>query len=136
MFSSDPVVSVKDVTIFQEDRAVLSNVTFDIGKGEFVYLVGRTGGGKTSLLKSLYADLAVQNGYMQVAGFELKDIKIKNVPLLRRKLGIIFQDFQLFPDRSVSENLMFVLKATGWKEKSTANTEPRMSNTLSTNARL
>ena len=117
MFSSDPVVSVKDATIFQEERAVLSNVSFEIEKGEFVYIVGRTGGGKSSLLKTLYADLNFQNGYIHVAGFDIKNIKSNEVPMLRRKLGIIFQDFQLFPDRSVAENLQFVLKATGWKDK-------------------
>lgn len=118
MFSSDPVITVRDTTIFQEERAVLSNVEFNLDKGEFVFLVGRTGGGKSSLLKTIYADLPLKNGYMQVAGYDIKDIKPKNVPLLRRKLGIIFQDFQLFPDRSVAENLLFVLKATGWTEKS------------------
>ena len=118
MFSSDPVVTINDATIFQEDKAVLSNVSFSIEKGEFIFLIGRTGGGKSSLLKTLYADLPLQHGYMNVAGFDIKDISRKKVPLLRRKLGIIFQDFQLFPDRSVAENLMFVLKATGWKDKS------------------
>jgi len=81
-------------------------------------LIGRTGGGKSSLLKTLYADLPLQHGYMNVAGYDIKEISRKQVPLLRRKLGIIFQDFQLFPDRSISDNLMFVLKATGWKDRS------------------
>ena len=118
MFSSDPVVTVTDATIFQEEKAILSNISFSIEKGEFLFLVGKTGGGKTSLLKTLYADLPLQHGYIQVAGFDVKGIARKKIPLLRRKLGIVFQDFQLFPDRSVADNLAFVLKATGWKDKS------------------
>lgn len=118
MFSTDPVVSVKDATIFQEHNTVLSDVTFDIQKGEFVYLVGRTGSGKSSLLKTLYADLPLRVGEATVAGFNIAGIKSGDVPLLRRKLGIIFQDFQLFNDRSVAENLMFVMKATGWSDSS------------------
>ncbi|UII30319.1 ATP-binding cassette domain-containing protein [Fulvivirga ulvae] len=117
-FSSDPVVRVKDASIFQDDRTVLSDVNFEIEKGEFVFLIGRTGGGKTSLLKTLYADLDLRLGEIVVAGFNIRTIKQKDVPMLRRKLGIIFQDFQLFPDRSVAENLTFVMQATGWKEKS------------------
>lgn len=116
-FSNDPVVTVKDTAIFQEDFPVLNDVNFTIGKGEFVYLIGRTGSGKSSLLKTLYADLALQMGHMEVAGFDIATIKPKEVPLLRRKLGIIFQDFQLFYDRTVRENLFFVMKATGWRDK-------------------
>ncbi|MDN5214048.1 ATP-binding cassette domain-containing protein [Fulvivirgaceae bacterium BMA12] len=117
-FSNDPVVSVRNATIYQDENAVLKDVNFDIEKGEFVYLVGRTGSGKSSLLKTLYADLKLQVGAIYTGGFELKDIKSKKIPLLRRKLGIIFQDFQLFHDRTISENLYFVMKATGWKERS------------------
>jgi cell division transport system ATP-binding protein len=116
MFSSEPVVSLKDVSIFQDQHTVLSDVNFDIQKGEFVFLVGRTGSGKSSLLKTLYADLALRLGDIQIAGFNLRGIKSAQVPLLRRKLGIIFQDFQLFNDRTVGENLMFVLRATGWND--------------------
>lgn len=116
MFSSDPVVSVKEASIFQDHNTVLGNISFDIQKGEFVYLVGRTGSGKSSLLKTLYADLPLRLGDIRVAGFAIRGIKTGDVPLLRRKLGIIFQDFQLFNDRSVSENLMFVMKATGWND--------------------
>jgi cell division transport system ATP-binding protein len=116
MFSTDPVVSVKDATIFQEHNAVLGDVSFEIQKGEFVYLVGRTGSGKSSLLKTLYADLPLRVGEATVAGFNIAGIKAADVPLLRRKLGIIFQDFQLFNDRTVAENLMFVMKATGWSD--------------------
>jgi cell division transport system ATP-binding protein len=118
-FSSQlPVVSVKDASIVQQDKVVLSDVNFEIGKSEFVYLIGRTGSGKSSLLKTLYADLDLHAGSAQVAGFELKNIKRQQVPMLRRKMGIIFQDFQLFADRTVAENLMFVMKATGWTDKS------------------
>lgn len=116
MFSSDPVVSVKEASIFQDHNTILGNISFDIQKGEFVYLVGRTGSGKSSLLKTLYADLPLRLGDIRVAGFSIRGIKASDVPLLRRKLGIIFQDFQLFNDRSVAENLMFVMKATGWRD--------------------
>ncbi|MEO7991312.1 MAG: ATP-binding cassette domain-containing protein [Chryseolinea sp.] len=116
MFSTDPVVRVKEASIFQDHNTVLGDISFDIEKGEFVYLVGRTGSGKSSLLKTLYADLNLRLGDIQVSGFNIRGIKNSEVPLLRRKLGIIFQDFQLFPDRSVDENLMFVMKATGWSD--------------------
>jgi cell division transport system ATP-binding protein len=116
MFSSDPVVRVKDVSIFQDNHTVLSDINFEIEKGEFVFLVGRTGSGKSSLLKTLYADLTLRLGDVTIAGFSIRGIKSAQVPLLRRKLGIIFQDFQLFNDRTVAENLMFVMKATGWTD--------------------
>ncbi len=117
-FSSDPVVDINEASIFQENDTVLSDVSFQINKGEFVYLIGRTGSGKSSLLKTLYADLPLRLGNANVSGFEVRGIKRKEVPFLRRKVGIIFQDFQLFPDRSVAENLNFVMKATGWKDRS------------------
>src|SRR6187551_84756 len=116
MFSTDPVVRVKEASIFQDHNTILGDISFDIEKGEFVYLVGRTGSGKSSLLKTLYADLTLRLGDIQVSGFNIRGIKNSEIPLLRRKLGIIFQDFQLFPDRSVDENLMFVMKATGWTD--------------------
>lgn len=116
MFSTDPVVRVKEATIFQDHNSVLNDISFDVEKGDFVFLVGRTGSGKSSLLKTLYGDLPLRLGDIQVAGFNIREIKGKEVPLLRRKVGIIFQDFQLFPDRTVAENLNFVMKATGWKE--------------------
>ncbi|HOO09228.1 MAG TPA: ATP-binding cassette domain-containing protein [Cyclobacteriaceae bacterium] len=128
MFSSDPVVRVEDATIFQDHNSVLNNISFEIGKGEFVFLVGRTGSGKSSLLKTLYGDLPLRLGDTQVAGFNIREIKPKEVPLLRRKIGIIFQDFQLFPDRTVGENLNFVMKATGWKEG--AKTKSRLAEVL------
>ncbi len=116
MFSTDPVVRVKDAHIFQDNNTVLRDINFDIEKSEFVFLIGRTGSGKSSLLKTLYADLNLRLGDIDVAGFNIRGIKDSNVPKLRRKLGIIFQDFQLFPDRNVADNLMFVLKATGWSD--------------------
>lgn len=116
-FSSDPVVRVKNASIFQENQTILRDVSFDLEKGELVFIVGRTGSGKSSLLKTLYADLSLRLGDISIAGFNLKKLKQKEVPLLRRKLGIIFQDFQLFADRTVAENLIFVMKATGWKDR-------------------
>jgi cell division transport system ATP-binding protein len=116
MFSSDPVVRVKEATIFQDHNTVLGDISFDIDKSEFVFLIGRTGSGKSSLLKTLYADLPLRMGDISVAGITIREIKSNEVPLLRRKIGIIFQDFQLFSDRTVGENLNFVMKATGWKD--------------------
>ena len=115
--SQDPVVIVKDTTICQSERTILEDVNFEIDKGEFVFLVGRTGSGKSSILKALYADLDIESGYIEVAQYEVKDIKRKYLPMLRRNIGIIFQDFQLLNDRTVAENLSFVMKATGWKDK-------------------
>ena len=116
MFSNDPVVHVQNASIFQDHNTVLDDISFDIEKGEFVFLVGRTGSGKSSLLKTLYADLPLRLGNITVAGYSIANIKSSEVPMLRRKLGIIFQDFQLFPDRTVDENLLFVMRATGWKD--------------------
>ncbi|MBL7864640.1 MAG: ATP-binding cassette domain-containing protein [Cyclobacteriaceae bacterium] len=116
MFSTDPVVRVKDVTIFQGQQPVLQGLTFDIEKGDFVFLVGRTGSGKSSLLKTFYADLPLRLGDINVAGHNIRGLKTKEIPQLRRKIGIIFQDFQLFPDRTVADNLMFVMRATGWRD--------------------
>lgn len=115
--SDDAVVELNDADIYQENQLVLNKINFKIDKGEFVYLVGRTGSGKSSLLKTLYADLPLRDGHVSVAGYNIKDIKSKEIPYLRRKIGIVFQDFQLFPDRTVTENLNFVMKATGWKEQ-------------------
>jgi cell division transport system ATP-binding protein len=103
-------------TIFQGENPVLSEVNFSVEQHEFVFLIGRTGSGKSSLLKTLYADLPLKSGLAEVVGYSLSEIKNKEVPFLRRKIGIIFQDFQLFTDRSVFENLAFVLKATGWTD--------------------
>jgi len=116
-FTSDPVVKIENVVVRQDFSAVLKDVSFEIEKGEFVYIIGRTGSGKSSLLKTLYADLPLETGNAEVAGFNLKGIKKSKIPHLRRKIGIIFQDFQLLEDRSVAENLFFVMRATGWKDK-------------------
>ena len=116
-FSSDPIIRVKQASIFQENQTVLSNINFELEKGELVFIVGRTGSGKSSLLKTLYADLPLRLGDISVAGYNLNKLRQKDVPMLRRKLGIIFQDFQLFADRTVAENLNFVMKATGWKDR-------------------
>jgi cell division transport system ATP-binding protein len=113
----DSIVHLENVRIFQHDNLVLSDVNLDIDKGEFVYLIGKTGSGKSSLLKTLYGELALSEGTGSVAGFDLNTLKRSKVHLLRRKLGIVFQDFELLMDRSVVDNLLFVLKATGWKDK-------------------
>lgn len=114
---SDKIVSIHNANIYQGKALILKNVNFEIRKGEFVYLIGKTGSGKSSLLKTLYGDLYLTEGQGNVAGFDLKDLKWQTVPLLRRNLGIVFQDFRLLTDRNVHDNLEFVLKATGWKDK-------------------
>ncbi|RIV26842.1 ATP-binding cassette domain-containing protein [Fibrisoma montanum] len=121
MFSSEPVLTLDHADIYQGQKLVLGDVSFQIDKGDFVYLIGRTGSGKSSLLKTLYADLWLQNGKGHIAGFALDQIKPRDIPFLRRKIGIVFQDFQLFFDRNVEENLKFVLKATGWTDKNKMN---------------
>lgn len=113
----DTIIQTENISIFQKHNLVLTNVSLTVEKGEFVYLLGKTGSGKSSLLKSLYADISLKEGQATVAGYNLTSIKRKEIPFLRRKLGIIFQDFQLLTDRSVNDNLLFVLKATGWKDK-------------------
>lgn len=112
-----PVITIENVSVFQENTPVLRDVSFSVQKGEFVYLIGKTGSGKSSLLKTLYADLPLMVGEAEVAGFSLRKLPRSKVPYLRRNLGIIFQDFQLLSDRTVSDNLIFVMKATGWKSK-------------------
>ncbi|OFY83834.1 MAG: phosphonate ABC transporter ATP-binding protein [Bacteroidetes bacterium RIFCSPLOWO2_12_FULL_35_15] len=113
----DTIIHLNNVSIFQKHNLVLTNVSLNIDKGEFVYLLGKTGTGKSSLLKTLYSELPLVDGDATVAGYDLKKIKTKEIPFLRRKLGIVFQDFQLLTDRSVNDNLLFVLKATGWNDK-------------------
>lgn len=114
---ADKIVTLHNTNIYQGKALILKNVNFEVGKGEFVYLIGKTGSGKSSLLKTLYGDLYLTEGEGQVAGFDLKELRWQNVPLLRRNLGIVFQDFRLLTDRNVQDNLEFVLKATGWKDK-------------------
>ncbi|MEP6844652.1 MAG: ATP-binding cassette domain-containing protein [Panacibacter sp.] len=114
---SEAIVSVRNVNIYQGSNLILQGVNFEVNRGEFVYLVGKTGTGKSSLLKTLYGELPLKEGEATVAGFNLKDMTWKKVPFLRRNLGVVFQDFQLLTDRNVHENLRFVLKATGWKDE-------------------
>ena len=121
MFSTESVLTLDHADIYQDKKLILGNVSFQIQKGDFAYLIGRTGSGKTSLLKTLYADLWLRNGSGFVAGYKLEALKPRDVPQLRRHIGIVFQDFQLFFDRTVEDNLKFVLKATGWKNKADMN---------------
>ena len=118
---SKSIIELKNVNIYQSQSLILSDVNISIEKGEFVYLVGKTGTGKSSLLKTLYGDLELTSGEGWVAGHELKSLTWKTVPFLRRNLGVVFQDFQLMTDRNVNDNLKFVLKATGWKDEKLIN---------------
>ncbi|MEM9417215.1 MAG: ATP-binding cassette domain-containing protein [Bacteroidota bacterium] len=115
--NNHPIIHVQGLTVFHGLRPVLREINFGLQQGEFAFLTGQTGSGKSSLLKTLYADLPLKAGEVKIAGFELGILKKANIPFLRRKLGVIFQDFQLLMDRNVEENLFFVLKATGWKNK-------------------
>ena len=110
------IVQLQDVAIFQDNNLVLDNVTLQAKKGEFVYIIGKTGSGKSSFMKTLYGDLPIRKGEAMVADFNLKTLEEKDIPFLRRKLGIVFQDFKLLPDRNINNNLKFVLKATGWTD--------------------
>ena len=115
------ILKLNEVSIIQENKKILTQVNIEIKNGDFIYLIGRTGSGKTSLIKTLYADLKLQFGTASIVDVELNKLKEKEIPLLRRKLGIVFQDFKLLSDRSVYENLKFVLKATGWNDESKIN---------------
>jgi cell division transport system ATP-binding protein len=108
------VLKYENVEIYHDENLILKNVNFQINKGDFVYLLGKSGSGKTSLIKSIYADIPLKKGKAEVCGYNLLTIKKKEIPYLRRKIGIVFQDFQLLPDRDVYDNLLFVMKATGW----------------------
>lgn len=114
---STAVLSLKNVTIYQERKAILSNINLEVKQGEFIYIIGKTGTGKSSFMKTLYADLPLIEGQGSIVNFDLATIKDNNIPYLRRKIGFVFQDFQLLPDRNVKDNLNFVLKATGWKDE-------------------
>lgn len=115
--SDAPVILLTSARIFQRENLVLNNVDFTVHKGEFLYLIGRTGSGKSSLMRTLYGDIPFTEGEGFCCGYDLRTLKRSQVPYLRRKIGIVFQDFQLLTDRSVNENLLFVLKATGWTDR-------------------
>lgn len=114
---STTILNIEEVSIFQQDEIIFENINININKGDFIYLIGKTGSGKSSLIKTLYADLKLKKGEISVGGFSLKNLKENKIPFLRRKLGVVFQDFNLLQDRSVFDNLKFVLEATEWKSK-------------------
>ncbi len=113
---SESILKLDKVAIFQKENLVLNDITLEINKGEFVYLIGKTGSGKSSFMKTLYGDLPLKQGAGSIVDFDLKALQEKDIPFLRRKLGIVFQDFKLLPDRNINNNLLFVLKATGWTD--------------------
>ena len=120
---SDIVLSLKNVTIYQEKNMILSQINLEVKKGEFLYVIGKTGTGKSSFMKTLYADLPLTEGEGSIVGYDLANLKEDQIPFLRRKLGIVFQDFLLLNDRSVKENMLFVLKATGWTDTEAMDTK-------------
>jgi cell division transport system ATP-binding protein len=118
MDDSSKILQLSDAKIFQKETLVLSEVNLEVSKGDFIYIIGKTGSGKSSLLKVLYGDLEINDASIaNIAGYDLKKLKLKQIPYLRRKLGIVFQDFQLLSDRTIAENLFFAMQATGWNEK-------------------
>ncbi|WP_294819711.1 ATP-binding cassette domain-containing protein [uncultured Flavobacterium sp.] len=114
---SQAVLSLENVNIFQDGNAILTNINLEVNHGEFLYIIGKTGSGKSSFMKTLYADLKMKEGEGTFVEYNLKKLREKDIPYLRRKIGIVFQDFKLLPDRTVFDNLHFVLKATGWNER-------------------
>ena len=120
---SSPVLQLQEAAIYQRDNLVLSDVNVAIHPGDFVYLIGKTGSGKSSFMKTLYGDLPLSEGKGEIVGFDLNGLEEKQIPFLRRKLGVVFQDFKLLNDRTISDNLFFVLKATGWKDKKECQTK-------------
>jgi cell division transport system ATP-binding protein len=113
---SESILFLRNVTIYQEEKVILSNINLEVNHGEFIYIIGKTGSGKSSFMKTLYADLPLTEGEANIVNFDLATLKEDDIPFLRRKIGIVFQDFKLLPDRTVNENMLFVLKATGWTE--------------------
>ena len=119
----ETILKLQDVAVFQDENLVLGDITLQVKEGDFVYIIGKTGSGKSSFMKTLYGDLPLRQGEATVVGFNLKTLEEKNIPYLRRKLGIVFQDFKLLPDRNVNNNLKFVLKATGWTDTTKMDTK-------------
>lgn len=113
---SQPVLSLKDVTIYQENKVILSQINLEVNHGEFLYIIGKTGTGKSSFMKTLYGDLPLTEGEGTIVEYDLATLQEKDIPYLRRKIGIVFQDFKLLPDRTINANMLFVLKATGWTD--------------------
>lgn len=113
----EPILFLRNVSIYQENKVILSNINLEVNHGEFIYIIGKTGSGKSSFMKTLYADMPLTEGQASVVDYDLAALKEDQIPYLRRKIGIVFQDFKLLPDRSVNENMLFVLKATGWTDK-------------------
>ncbi|MEX0313588.1 MAG: cell division ATP-binding protein FtsE [Allomuricauda sp.] len=113
---SETILKLQDVAVFQKENLILKDISLEVKKGEFVYVIGKTGSGKSSFMKTLYADIPLRQGTGSIVDFDLKNLQEKEIPFLRRKLGIVFQDFKLLPDRNVNNNLRFVLKATGWTD--------------------
>ncbi len=113
---SEPILFLRNVTIYQEEKVILSNIHLEVNHGEFIYIIGKTGSGKSSFMKTLYADLPLTEGEAHIVNFDLATLKEDDIPYLRRKIGIVFQDFKLLPDRTVNENMLFVLEATGWTD--------------------
>jgi cell division transport system ATP-binding protein len=111
---SQSILSLRNVTISQQENVILSNINLEVNPGEFIYIIGKTGTGKSTLMKALYADLPLAEGEGRIVDFDLATLKEDDIPFLRRKIGIVFQDFKLLPDRTVKDNMLFVLKATGW----------------------
>ena len=114
---SKPVLSLKNVTIAQGGKTILSNINLEVNHGEFIYIIGKTGSGKSTFMKAIYADLPLAEGEGRIVDFDLATLKEDEIPFLRRKIGFVFQDFKLLPDRTVKDNMLFVLKATGWEDK-------------------
>jgi len=113
---SEPILFLRNVSIYQENKVIISNINLEVNHGEFIYIIGKTGSGKSSFMKTLYADLPLTEGQASIVDYDLATLKEDNIPYLRRKIGIVFQDFKLLQDRSVKENMLFVLKATGWTD--------------------